>query len=208
MSDIFHEVEEELRRERLKRIWSRSAPWIIGAVVLIIAGVSAWSAKQWYEHSKSQEASSHYQQALDLGKFSEADSIFMNLASAGSSGYAILSQFRHAAIEAAVEPNKGLERFDQLSRDSRLSETLQDLGKIRAAQIFMDIGSYEELMARLQPLAESLTNVWRHSAREMLALSSWKAGNEDAVRKWSEMLLSDFMTPRGIRGRAQLVLPL
>jgi hypothetical protein len=211
MSDIFNEVDEELRRERLKTAWSRSAPWGIAAAVLAIAGAIGWSLYQWNENSRDANSSVRYEQALDLaqnGNYQEADAIFMNLADGKSAGYATLSKFRHAAIEVSVEPTKAVERFDQLATDSELPTVLQDLARIRAGQVLLDRGSYDDVIKRLASLAETRNNVWRHSAREMLALSAWKIGNEDDVRKWGEMLVSDMGAPRGSRGRVQLVLDL
>ena len=48
MADIFHEVDEEVRRERLKRFWDRYSLLIIGGCILIVAGIAAWRGYDWY----------------------------------------------------------------------------------------------------------------------------------------------------------------
>jgi hypothetical protein len=44
MSDIFQEVEEDVRRERYEKLWKKYGNYIIALAVLIVAGVAAW---QW-----------------------------------------------------------------------------------------------------------------------------------------------------------------
>ena len=42
LADIFHEVDEEVRRERLQRLWERYSIHIIALAVLIVAGIGGW----------------------------------------------------------------------------------------------------------------------------------------------------------------------
>src|SRR5262249_57456300 len=42
VSDIFHEVDEEVRREQLKKLWDRYGNYAVAAAVLLIAAVAAW----------------------------------------------------------------------------------------------------------------------------------------------------------------------
>jgi hypothetical protein len=44
---------------------------------------------------------------------------------------------------------------------------------------------------------------FRHSARELLALSAWKAGDMTAARQWTDLILTDPQSPAGTRTRAQ-----
>ncbi len=209
MSDIFNDIDEDLRRENLKQMGRKALPWVSALCVALVLGAAAWSGYEWYNTSKSGEASVKYQAALDLaqqGKFTEADTVFMELSHQGPKGYATLSRFRHASINAIVEPSRAYEQFDVLADDKALSKDLQDLARIRSAQILLDQGQYSDIESRIQALAENPSSTWRHAAREILALAAWKAGNEEQARRWGEMVLSDFSAPAGTRGRAQLVL--
>ena len=42
MADIFNEVDEAVRRERLEKIWQRYGTWIVAGAVLIVAAVGGW----------------------------------------------------------------------------------------------------------------------------------------------------------------------
>ena len=42
MSDIFREVDEEIRHERYKRLWDRFGPYLIAVALLIVVGTAAF----------------------------------------------------------------------------------------------------------------------------------------------------------------------
>ena len=49
MSDIFREVDEDLRREQYKRLWDRFGGYVIGLAVLIVVAVGGYKAWEWWE---------------------------------------------------------------------------------------------------------------------------------------------------------------
>ncbi len=53
VSDIFHEVDEEVRRERFKQLWERYSIFIVAIAVLIIAGVGGWRGYEYYIAKKA-----------------------------------------------------------------------------------------------------------------------------------------------------------
>src|SRR3546814_9631016 len=52
VGDIFQEIEEEFRRDRLDRLWKRYGPYLIAVFVLIVAGTAGYVG--WREYSASQ----------------------------------------------------------------------------------------------------------------------------------------------------------
>ena len=210
MTDIFREVEEDIRRERLKSLWVSLGPFIIGAAALIVIGVGGWRGWEWYQERRSAEIGARYESALELaraGKHKEADDALSQIAAEAPVGYSALARFRAAAEQTALDPAKGIEAFDKLSHDISLPTNLRDLAQVRAAYILIDVGNRDEVAKRVEGLAKP-ENPWRHAAREAMTLASWKAGDEEAARKWAEDLISDYEAPGGTRTRAQLVLDL
>ena len=76
------------------------------------------------------------------------------------------------------------------------------LARIRAAQLLVDTSSYPDLATRLEP-ATAPTATFRHTARELLALSAWRANDMTSARKWLDMIANDGETPPGMRSRAE-----
>ena len=46
-------------------------------------------------------------------------------------------------------------------------------------------------------------SIFRHSARELLALSAWRANDTSATRQWLDMIALDAETPPTVRQRAE-----
>lgn len=210
MSDIFQEVDEEVRREQLKKLWERYGVFLIAACVLLVVAVGGWRTYEWWEAKKAAEASSAFQAAVALsaeGKNKEAEEAFAKLASTGTASYRMLARFREAAELARRDPNAAVAIYDQLAADNSLGRVLQDLAALRAGTILVDTAPYSEIVKRLEPLAAQ-DRTFRHSARIMLALAAWRAKDTTAMRKWSDMILADAETPSGARGQIQMLLAL
>ncbi|RMD61147.1 MAG: hypothetical protein D6826_10685, partial [Alphaproteobacteria bacterium] len=64
MADIFKEVDEELRRESLEKIWKKYGAWIIAAAVALILAVAGYQAWQAYDLNRRQKLSEQFEAAL------------------------------------------------------------------------------------------------------------------------------------------------
>ncbi len=210
VSDIFHEVDEEVRREQLKKLWQRYGNLLIAACVLVVLATAGWRAYEFYEAKKAAEASARFEAAVALvneGKNKEAEEAFGEIAAAGTASYRMLARFREAGELTRRDPKAAAAMFDQLASDGSIGRVLQDLAAVRAATILVDTGPYSEISKRLEPLTVP-DRAFRHSARAVLALSAWRANDAAATRKWSEMILADPETPPGTRGQIQMLMAL
>jgi hypothetical protein len=205
VSELFDEVDEEVRRERLKKLWDKYSALIIALAFLIVAGVGGWRGYQYLEAKKAAEAGETFDKAVELaeqGKHSEAEAAFTDLAGKAPSGYRILAKFRAAAEAAAREPQAGAKMFDEIAADRSVAADFQDLAKIRAAGLLVDSTTYQNMVQRLEPLT-SAGSTYRHAARELLALSAWRANDATAARQWLDQIALDGETPPSVRARAE-----
>ena len=42
MSDIFREVDEDIRRDQIKKLWDRFGPYVLGLALLIVLGTAGY----------------------------------------------------------------------------------------------------------------------------------------------------------------------
>ncbi|WP_407181134.1 tetratricopeptide repeat protein [Bradyrhizobium sp. STM 3562] len=205
MSELFDEVDEEVRREQLKRLWDKYSILIIGVALLIIAAVGGWRGYQYFEAKKAAAAGEAFNKAIELseqGKHTEAEAAFADLAAKAPRGYRSLARFRAAAEEASRDPKAAAKMFDEIAADGSVGAELQALARIRAGGLLVDSAGYPEMKQRLEAdTAPGAT--FRHSARELLALSAWRANDSAATRQWLDMIALDGDTPPGLRSRAQ-----
>jgi hypothetical protein len=92
--------------------------------------------------------------------------------------------------------------YDELAADRSIGAEQQDLARIRAAGLMLDTDSYPNMLQRLEASTKPEAT-FRHTARELLALSAWRANDVTAARQWLDMIASDGETPSAMRSRAE-----
>ncbi|QQO12161.1 tetratricopeptide repeat protein [Bradyrhizobium diazoefficiens] len=205
MSELFDEVDEEVRREQLKKLWDKYSIYFIALMVLIVAAVGGWRGYQYLEAKKAAEAGAAFDKAAELSdqnKHAEAEAAFTELAAKAPSGYRTLARLRAAAEAASRDPKAAAKMYDDIAVDRSVDGEWQDLAKIRAAGLLLDTASYADMQQRLEASATP-NSTFRHSAREMLALSAWRNNDATAARKWLDVIAEDGETPPGLRSRAE-----
>ena len=205
MSELFSEVDEELRRDQLKKLWERYSIYIVAGALLIIAAVGGWRGYQYLEAKKAAEAGAAFDKAIELAeqnKHAEAETAFTELAAKAPSGYRMLARLRAAAEAANRDPKAAAKLYDEIAADRSVGTPEQDLAKIRAAGLLLETTSYPNMLQRLEP-ATGPGATFRHTARELLALSAWRANDAAAARQWLDLIANDGETPPSLRSRAE-----
>ena len=210
VSDIFDEVDEEVRRDRLNKLWARYGNLIIAAAVLIVVAVAGWRGYDYWQTKKAAETGAKFTAAAVLseqGKHDEAEKAFAQVAAEGSAGYRVLARLREAGEIATRDPKAAVAMYDDIAASAASGQPLRDMAAVRAAGLLIDTEPYAEISRRLEPLAGA-NAPFRHSARELLAFSAWKAGDTTALRKWSQLVHDDPETPPPLRERIDVLMAL
>jgi len=205
VSEIFDEVDEEVRRDQLKKLWDRYSLYIIAVAILIVAGVGGWRGYEYLEAKKAAEAGAAFDRAVELSeqnKHAEAEAAFADLAAKATSGYRMLARLRQAAEIANRDPQAAAKMYDEIAADRSVGAAEQDLARVRAAQLLVESTTYQNMLQRLEP-ATAATSTFRHTARELLALSAWRANDGTAARQWLDLIANDGETPPSLRSRAE-----
>jgi hypothetical protein len=205
VSELFDEVDEDVRRDQLKKLWEQYSIYIVAGAFLIIAAVGGWRGYQYLEAKKATEAGSAFDKAVELSeanKHSEAEAAFTDLAAKAPSGYRMLARLRAAAEAATRDPKAAAKLYDDIAADRGISVPEQDLAKVRAAGLLLETTGYPAMLQRLET-ATAPGATFRHTARELLALSAWRAGDTTAARQWLDIIANDGETPPSLRSRAE-----
>ena len=125
MTDIFREVDEDLRQEQYKRLWDRFGPYVIGLAVLIVAVTAGWRLWEYWQLRSAEATGDRFVAALDLaskGDNEQAMAALDQIAADGSGLYPVLAQFRSASLKEAEGDNEGaVKAFDALAASSGTS---------------------------------------------------------------------------------------
>jgi hypothetical protein len=204
------EIEEELRRERLLKLWDTYGLYVVAAVVALVLAAAGW---QYYGHRQAQAreaASAGYIEALVLfggNRPYDAQKRLEDLiASNAPGGYATLARLRLAAFDVGEGyVAEALDAYDKLARDKSVDPVFADFARLQIATLNLDKVAFTEVRNQLTPLAGD-KNPWRYSARELLGLGAAKAGNLLEAKRHFKRLLDDPTAPPGVASRARVMM--
>jgi len=208
MSDIFREVDEDVRRDQAAQIWARYQNLFIGLAVLVVAATAGWRFYDHYRTKQAEEAGAKYEAALALardGKAAEAEGAFEQIAKTGPKGYATLARLREAAEYSGSDPAAAVKAYDAIAADGTIDPLFQNLARLRAALLRLDEADEKEIETRLAPMTAS-DNPFRFSAREALALAALKHDDFDAAGRQLDAIVVDPQAPAPMRQRAEALL--
>lgn len=201
--NIFREVDEELRSDRMRALWRRIAPFVIGAAVAIVAVVAVNEGWSWYTNSQSARSSEELYAALasaDKDDLAAAQSELDALAANGSGGYPVLAEFAKASLLAKSGDTAGaVAAYDALA-NAQSNVRLRELALLQAATLLVDTGTLADVEARIATIATD-DNPMRRVARELIGLTQFKAGDATAAKATFEAVLNDPLAQEGIRNR-------
>lgn len=205
MSDIFREVDEDLRRERATQLWKKYGGVVIGLaamIVLVVAGFVAW--EEWQRRARAADSEA-FLAAIELARDNRADeavAAFGGIATGGTSGYKVMARLAEAGLRAETGDVQGARSaYLAIADDRAVPRAYRDLAALLWAMNGLDDESPDRLIERLQPLTAS-DNPWRHSAREMLAFAHVRAGDAERARTMLRELSDDERAPSSTRARA------
>jgi hypothetical protein len=210
MSDdsIFKEVDEELRSDRMRSLWSRFGPYVIGAAVLVVLMVAVNEGWSWWQKTQAAQSSDQFYAALKLADGSDveaAQKALDGVIASGSGGYPTLARFRQAALLArSGKTDDAIAAYDALATNET-NPHLREVALVLAAYLLVDKGDVAGVEQRVSGIITP-ADPMRNAARETLGLAKYKAGDLDGAAKVFEDAISDPTGDAGMRSRLQLYL--
>ncbi|CAK0743924.1 conserved hypothetical protein [uncultured Gammaproteobacteria bacterium] len=219
MSDIFREVEEDIREERMHKLVNQYGPVVLAialAVVVATAGTVWW--KGWRAARQEAETTQFVaalapasSQVDDKGRPVGDEKVRALAAAEALAKFAQGTDPAKAALarlyEAGLRGHQGGEAeavaavFDRLAAESGTDPALRDLATLLAVLRRVDSGDPVVLRSQLGPLSVE-ASPWRYTARELLALLALRTGEQDQARTLFQQLAEDPGAPEAVRGRA------
>jgi hypothetical protein len=205
---LIQEVDEELRLDQYHRLWKHYSKYIIIAVVVVIFVVFGYQGWQEWRKFQSQRESTKFAIANELinkDKTDEGLIVLDKLANDGYTGFALMANMRRAELLAdRGDIDAAAVIYDRIASSS-IHALYRDLATIKMTLLKLDIDDSIVIEKRITPL-NTISNPWRFSAIEILAIIAKKNGNTQRAIELYKQLAEDSKTPSGIRDRATEVL--
>lgn len=207
MSDIFREVDEELRRDNASALWAKYGIYVIGTAVGIVALTAASVGWQNWQQSTAENASAAYEALqVEVGEQTpeQMAAAYADF-EAGNAGYEMLVGFKEAAALSQLgKTDEAVTAYERVAADASVDNVMRQLAVIKAAILVSTNASDADMRARLLPLTDA-GSPWRNPARELLGISAYKVGEFDVAATLFEEIVRDKGAAPGLRDRAHIM---
>lgn len=208
MSDVFREVNEDLRREQLKQLWRRYGKFVIAGAVLIVIIVAGYQVLQSIQAGQAAQSGDRYQAAADLyadGDLAGAETAFLQLAEDGTGDYPVLALLAAAGIMAERgETERAVAAFDEVAADPRAEPELRDVARIRAGYLLVDTAPLGEIQRRMEPyMVEG--SPFRLMALELQVLAAINEGELEPAITWVIAMAGDPFADEAVSQRVNVL---
>jgi hypothetical protein len=201
VSDIFREVEEDVRRERIEKLWKAYGNYAIAALVLLFAGIAGWQVWERHDAQERAKVADQFIAAQRISNPQTAAATFGDIARTAPSGYAELARLSEAgAMFASGQRGPAIDLYKQIAKDD--NGPVGAVARLRAAWALADNASRAELSDLLKPLDQP-GSPWRQNAQEVLAYADYRSMDTKTALAKFQILATDPESPDNLRRRAQ-----
>lgn len=184
MSDIFQEVEEDLRRDKASALWAKYQNLVYALVAIVVLGTAGVTAWRIYHDRAREQAGAEYLAALQAGQQDPKAAVDIFAGIAGQKGpVSGLARFdmARAAVLAGDKP-QALDILTAMAGDGKLDAPMRGAAAVMGGYLALDLDRAADGEQLVQPqLADG--NPYRPLALEITGLAAYAAGDKERARR-------------------------
>ncbi|MFN3700505.1 MAG: hypothetical protein ACK4VI_03170 [Alphaproteobacteria bacterium] len=164
MVDIFREVDEMMKQERLEKFWHEYGLWVISAIVLLIGGTAAGAMYKSWNVSTKEKQTSALIEFMETPEYPQGVEEVVENFRPSLRGIALIG----AGNTYMERENKdsALALFKQAAEDRSIPAKFRDIAVIMSAMLDSEMSADDKLGA-LQGIQNNTKSPWRfHAALE------------------------------------------
>ncbi len=192
MTDIFQEVDDEVRRDKAAEFWKKYQNVIVAGAVLIVLAAAGFRYWQYEKEKAAQAAGDQFQAAIaafDAGKPNDAFGGLAKIASEAPGGYRVLAEMTEAGAKASTDPTGAIAAFQAIAGNASVEPLFRDAAKLRAAFVELTVpGQSAAAAAELTSLAGADSPYHRLARLTLGALAISRGDYDDAGKQLDEVL--------------------
>ena len=158
MADIFDEVSEELKQDRLIQIWKKFSKFIISFFVITIVTISSYQLFLNWSEKKLEASSQQFFTALeklDNKKYEESFKIFLKSSNEPHEGYRVMSLFGLAETNYKIGKIREMAlNYKNIYDDANIGLYYRNLSRLLSV-MKDNISSFEHQINILKPILNS-----------------------------------------------------
>ena len=197
---MLREVDQALAEDQTSKTLTKNLPVVIGAALIVVAGVGGWQfwSSQWA--AASVKASTAYNEALKQSGTDAGTKAFEEIA--GESGaYAALARMKLAGEFASKgDREKALGLYREVYSGGAASTRIKDMARLRAS--YMSLADGRDAVLKDIGGLETDKSAIGYYAREVIALAALKAGDFQSAEEMFRKAATAADAPEPVRLRA------
>jgi len=205
---FINEVSEEVRKDRLYRLFKRYG-WIAALAIVVIVGGASWN--EWRKaqaEASAQSAGDAILAAFDGDAETRSAALAEISTGDNAARIAILSLMRSEAALASDDRAEAVALLEDLASDTNAPRPYRDLATLKAVILGSGTTDPDERIARLNALALG-GGSFRLFAAEQIALAEIEKGDAETAIAQLREIVADAETSQDLRRRAsQLIVAL
>lgn len=198
---FIQEVTEELRRDRLLRLWRRFGPAVIAGLTLIVLAAAVFSWREHRREEAARETGGRLIAAARIDDPARRAEAFAAVAEAAAPGAALLARMSEAgALADAGKPEEAARLLDAIAADAGADPLWRDLAGWKALMLRAPDMKPEALAEAIAPFAAEGATL-RPLALEARAVARLRAGDAKGAREDMAAAMSDPRATAELRER-------
>ena len=209
MGDIFQEVEEDIRSDKVRSIWKKYRVYIILLLLLIVCSVGIKSFWDYYKLKNLETRSENYFKAIDLinqdGGIGgiQALTTFSEQNGENENYLTMISNFTEAALRRNNNDLKNSLEIYSVIINGDIDITYKDYAKIQSAEVLMELKNYKEAKVFLSEVTGSL---FSNIAKEYTGDIELYEGNTSKAKDIFQEVVDDASVQNTIKDRIKEIL--
>tara|TARA_B100000965_G_scaffold299344_1_gene257701 strand:- start:305 stop:937 length:633 start_codon:yes stop_codon:yes gene_type:complete len=203
MSDILRQVDEDLRKDKLLRIWRSYRIFIVGFILIIIVSLAGYQYYLSNEQSKNEAVVEKYVNALNENNTSKSINQLIELDESSNAFIKGLAKLKRAELHFINnEEEIALELFEATANDRSLNRIIRDLAQYKLLMVQLDTIDKETYLKIIdqQNINE---NKFYHHLQELKAIKLLLEGDRNGSLRIFELILSSDESPIDIKTRSE-----
>ena len=209
MGDIFQEVEEDIRSDKVRSIWKKYRVYIILLLLLIVCSGGIKSFWDYYKLKNLETRSENYFKAIDLinqdGGIGgiQALTTFSEQNGENENYLTMISNFTEAALRRNNNDLKNSLEIYSVIINGDIDITYKDYAKIQSAEVLMELKNYKEAKVFLSEVTGSL---FSNIAKEYTGYIELYEGNTSKAKDIFQEIVDDASVQNTIKDRIKEIL--
>ena len=204
MSDIFQEIDEDLRQDKVARLWKAYGKYLVALAVFIILVIASYRFIEHKNEKNREQTSELYELASETGRSGDKKAAIELLSDEmfdENIGYSIISKLKKAALAKSNNDLEGTEIvLKEIITNEDIPLYLRDLARLK-----LFASDSDNISSQLEVLIEE-EGPWKFLALELKGGIQLEGGNLKEARSIFKELTDDANTPNNLRRRASEIL--